>query len=189
MLWHQQTVAQIKWPTFCRRQLQRHQMRWIVLVLRFSTFFLCFKRVGTSCHGPQWRHPMETFSASLAFCAVTSEFLTQRPVTQSFYVFFDLRLNEQLSKHRWIGTLLCSLWRHCNGNASHSADGILKCIILTENQCVLTELSLNFIPNDPIGNESVLVQVMAWRRISDDNLVHWRYILCHNGLTPQTGEL
>ena len=39
---------------------------------------------------------METFSALLAICAgnspVPGEFLTQRPVTRSFDVFFDLRL-------------------------------------------------------------------------------------------------
>ena len=48
---------------------------------------------------------METFSASLAFCAgnspVTGEFPVQRPVTQSFDVFFDLRLNKRLSKQAW----------------------------------------------------------------------------------------
>ena len=46
---------------------------------------------------------METFSALLAICAgnspVPGEFLTQRPVTRSFDVFFDLRLNKRLSKH------------------------------------------------------------------------------------------
>ena len=50
----------------------------------------------------QWRHQMETFSALLAICAgnspVPSEFPTQRPVTRSFHVFFDLRLNKRLSK-------------------------------------------------------------------------------------------
>ena len=44
---------------------------------------------------------METFSTLLAFCAgnspVTSEFPTQRSVTQSFDAFFDLRLNQQVS--------------------------------------------------------------------------------------------
>ena len=39
---------------------------------------------------------METFSAPLALCAgnspVPGEFLSQRPVTQSFDVYFDLRL-------------------------------------------------------------------------------------------------
>ena len=45
------------------------------------------------------------------------EFPTQRPVTQSFDVFFDLRLNKRLSKQPWgwwFETPSCSLWRHCN---------------------------------------------------------------------------
>ena len=46
------------------------------------------------------------------------EFPTQRPVTRSFDVFFDLRLNKRLSKHSWgwwFETLSWSLWRHHNG--------------------------------------------------------------------------
>ena len=45
------------------------------------------------------------------------EFPTQRPVTRSFDVFFDLRLNKRLSKHSWgwwFETLSLSLWRHHN---------------------------------------------------------------------------
>ena len=41
----------------------------------------------------------------------------QRPVTQSFDVSFDLRLNKRLSKQsrrRWFETPYRSLWRHCN---------------------------------------------------------------------------
>ena len=60
-------------------------------------------------------------SALLALCAgnspVTGEFPSQRPVTRSFDVFFDLRLNKQFSKQRWrswFATPSCSLWRHCN---------------------------------------------------------------------------
>ena len=49
-----------------------------------------------------WRHQMETFSALLAIRAgnspVPGEFPAQRPVTRSFDVFFDLRLNERLRK-------------------------------------------------------------------------------------------
>ena len=45
---------------------------------------------------------METFSALLASYAgnspVTGEFLAQRPVTQSFDVFFDPTPNKRLSK-------------------------------------------------------------------------------------------
>ena len=46
------------------------------------------------------------------------DFPTQRPVTQSFDVFFDLRLNKRLSKQPWswwFETPSLSLWRHCNG--------------------------------------------------------------------------
>ena len=64
---------------------------------------------------------METFSALLAICAgnspVTGELPAQRPVTRSFDVFFDLRLNKQLSKQSWgwwFETLSRPLWRHCN---------------------------------------------------------------------------
>ena len=64
---------------------------------------------------------METFSALLAICAgnspVPGEFPTQRPVTRSFDVYFDLRPNKRLSKQSWgwwFETLLCSLWRHRN---------------------------------------------------------------------------
>ena len=73
-----------------------------------------------------WRHQMETFSALLAICAgnspVTGEFPgeypTQRPVTQSFDVFFDLSLNKWFSKQWWgwwFEMPLHSLWCHCNG--------------------------------------------------------------------------
>ena len=72
--------------------------------------------------GPSWwRHQMETFSALLAICAgnspVPGEFPTQRPVTRSFDVYFDLRPNKWLSKQSWgwwFETLSCSLWRHRN---------------------------------------------------------------------------
>ena len=60
---------------------------------------------------------MKTFSALLAICVVTGEFPSQRSLTRSFDVFFDLRLNKRLSKQsgrQWIETLLRSLWRHFN---------------------------------------------------------------------------
>ena len=64
---------------------------------------------------------METFSALLALCErnppLTGGFPSQRPVTQSFGVFFDLRMNKRLSKQsgrRWFEMPSCSLWRHFN---------------------------------------------------------------------------
>ena len=72
-------------------------------------------------HFTWWRHQMETFSALLAICAGNSpasgEFPAQRPVTRSFDVFFDLRLNKRLRKQSrcwWFETLSCPLWRHRN---------------------------------------------------------------------------
>ena len=54
---------------------------------------------------PRWCHQMETSSALLALCVgnspVTDEFPSQRPVTRSLDVFFDLRLNKRLSKQWW----------------------------------------------------------------------------------------
>ena len=45
---------------------------------------------------------METFPPLLAICAgnssVNGEFPAQKPVTRSFDVFFDLRLNKLLNK-------------------------------------------------------------------------------------------
>ena len=65
---------------------------------------------------------MKKTSALLAICAgnspVTGEFPTQRPVTRSFDVFFDLRLNKRLSEQSrgwWFVTPSSSLWRHSNG--------------------------------------------------------------------------
>ena len=85
-----------------------------------------------------WRHQMETFTALLAICAgnspVPGEFPTQRPVTRSFDVYFDLRLNKQLSKQPWgwwLETLSRPLWRHRNGTSDNSLpqispDNVLK---------------------------------------------------------------
>ena len=64
---------------------------------------------------------METFSALLALCAgnspVTGEFPTQRPVTRSFDIFFDLHQNKRLRLVIWdaISPIMTSLLitRHC----------------------------------------------------------------------------
>ena len=64
---------------------------------------------------------------------VTSEFPSQRPVTQSFDVFFDLRLNKRLSKQLWgwwFETPSHSLWHHC----------YVFCVIL-QFSVVLTEVT------------------------------------------------
>ena len=75
---------------------------------------------------------METFSVVLAICArnspVTGEFPAQRPVTRGFDVFFDLRLNERLSKQSWSWWFempSCQLWRHSN------VQTMSDCVVIT----------------------------------------------------------
>ena len=68
---------------------------------------------------------------------VTGEFPPQRPVTWSFDIFFDLRLNKRLSKQSrpwWFETPSCSLWRHCNVCCNwyimfHELCGWLWCVL------------------------------------------------------------
>ena len=104
-----------RWKFFCGKWSRRsNHKRTPHLALRS----ICCERRLCSW----WRHQMETFSALLAICAgnspVPGEFSAQRPVTRSFDVFFDLRLNKRLSKQPmgwWFGTPSYSLWRHCYG--------------------------------------------------------------------------
>ena len=70
---------------------------------------ILYSQIVIQCFGMEfiwwWRHQMDTFSALLALCAgnspVPGEFPSQRSVTRSFDVFFDLRLNKRLSKQSW----------------------------------------------------------------------------------------
>ena len=89
----------------------------------FSTYYLStlILHGGSLDTFSWWRHQMETFSALLALCAgnspVPGEFPTQRPVTRSFDVYFDLHPNKRLGKQSWgwwFETLSWSLWRHRN---------------------------------------------------------------------------
>ena len=111
---------------------------------------------------------METFSALLAICVGTSpvpgEFPAQRPVTWSFHVFFDLRLNKWLRKQSWswwFEMLPCPLWRHCyvlvimliqvhNQDHQHSA----AVLYLSEGTCMASQLPV-------ISCLSLMVRVTA----------------------------
>ena len=86
-----------------------------------------------------WGHQKETFSALLAICAgnppVTGEFPTQRPVTRSFDVFIDLRLNKRLSKQScgwWYETPPLPLWRLSNDGLLHWHLGNHSCKVASE---------------------------------------------------------
>ena len=91
-------------------------------------------------HSIWWRHKMETFVCVTGpLCGkftghrwnspVTGEFPAQRPVTRSFDVFIDLRLNKRLSKRSWglwSETPSHSLWRHCNETITKSKFAVTK---------------------------------------------------------------
>ena len=87
------------------------------------------------------RHPMEIFSALLALSEsnqpVTDEFPSQRPVTLSFSIFFDMRLSKRLSKQQrrwWFEALVHSLWRHFNGNEHRQ---IIGCFLMyRQHKCM-----------------------------------------------------
>ena len=104
--------------------LYKHPLK-LHLSTTFNRLSVCLLRVGQvwclCSHTTWWRHQMETFSALLAICAgnspVPGEFPTQRPVTRSFDVYFDLRPNKRLSKQSWgwwFEPQSRPLWRHRN---------------------------------------------------------------------------
>ena len=111
-----------------------------------------------------WRHQMEAFSALLANCAgnspVTGEFPAQRPVTRSFDVFFDLRLNKRLSKQswgEWFETSSRSLCRHYN--VSHDRSSISPWI-----KSISNELDVTFhVPASQLSGHCDLISNRSWR--------------------------
>ena len=110
---------------------------------------------------------------------------TQRPVTRSFDVFFDLRLNKRLSKEPWgwwFETPSWSLWRQCNEWPKHASLNKVKLLFLAplyHLQCwfikkikphipnlkiVFNRISLVWIYNKQLRPSLVLTQV-SWQVI------------------------
>ena len=130
---------------------------------------------------------METFSALLALCAgnspVTGEFPAQRPVTQSFDVFFDLRPNKRLSKQSWGWWLCVNVMLYNFMSPKHSITSCawvtyskVRCLthwplgdlnVIFFNLVLLIGIFksndnvLRWMPQDLTDDKSTLVQVMA----------------------------
>ena len=94
---------------------------WSCLVMMRSYETRPDNKMSMLKHSPIMTSSNGNISPLLAICAgnspVPGEFPTQRPVTRSFDVFFDLRLNKRLSKQSrgwWLETISRPLWRHRN---------------------------------------------------------------------------
>ena len=108
-----------KWLNYSRERRLEWSFQWYVWKLMMVTS-LTFQRTWLFC-GNMMTSSNGNISALLALCEgnspVTDEFPSQRPVTRSFGVFFDLRLNKQMNKQSWgwwFETPSRSLWRHCS---------------------------------------------------------------------------
>ena len=137
MAWRQASLLQrrfawiinrLPWVIFLKQKQKSTDSQEVIVSRIFANYLAPNVLTISSIYGiPWWRHQMETFSALLAICAgnspVPGEFPTQRPVTRSFDVYFDLRPNKQLSKQSWgwwFETLSPPLWRHRNVYPKHS---------------------------------------------------------------------
>ena len=119
----------------------------------------------------------ETFSELLALCAgnspVTGEFPSQRPVTRSFDVFFDLRLNKRLSKQSWgwwLETPSPPLWRHRNVVQYHHTGSCYNKISLYVHISIYLA----------INSKTVIILCMRpanerWRYIVTPSLIGWAH--------------
>ena len=67
-------------------------------------------------------------------------------------------------------TYPCLISSPTGQNGRHFADDIFRCIFVNEKFCILIKFSLKFVPNGPIDNNPVLVQIMAWRWIGAEPL-------------------
>ena len=120
--------------SFDKQVLFENQLSNLISCLQFIEFYqlkrqlvIFWKMTGRyAVNARGIRGPLTVTSSNgnistlLAICTenspVTGEFPSQRPVTRSFDVFFDLCLNNRLSKQWWgwwFETPSCPLWRHC----------------------------------------------------------------------------
>ena len=100
------------------------------------------------------------------------EFPSQRPVTRSFVVFFDLRLNKRLSKQLWgwwFEKQSRSLWRHCNDanvGVMSTCDTWNSCFC--DDHIVLATWYLLLIINMVLDRETLFLSTLQGDLISND---------------------
>ena len=101
---------------------------------------------------------------------LTGEFPTQRPVTRSFYVFFDLHPNERLSKQSrrwWFEAPWRTLWRHCNGTPDRCPPGPKTSWQMSQ----IDPWSSPAPPQNLVKSSSEIFHTSGLQRCADGNLV------------------
>ena len=124
------------------------------------------------------------------------EFSTQKPVTRSFYVFFDLRLNKRLSKQSWgwwFETPSRPSWRHCNACESQRYQFCFCCVMnASDGENFLTHWDRDKMATI---SQTIFSNRFSWENclIFDQNFTevcshgsNWQYpsISSDNGLAP-----
>ena len=113
MLWKMSLIKTFRWP---KHDYFRGVLQWMCYASLKSIWWpVCPEHDDVI----KWKHFPRywSFVRGIHQWVVTGEFSTQRPVTRSFDVFFDLRQNKPLSKQSkrwWFPTPSHSLWRHCD---------------------------------------------------------------------------
>ena len=90
------------------------------------------------------------------------EFPTQRPVTRSFDIFFDLRLNKRLNKQAWgwlFETPSWSSWRPCN-------DDVTNMLTLVMVQRASTPFNITFVAR--FHASALTIRCIKWRYVFAD---------------------
>ena len=89
--------------------------------------------------------------------------------------------SEQFHEYSWIESIICVSEPQLSSqhlvntlkprqDGLHFADDIFKCIFLNEDKRMSFNISLKFVPKDPVNNIAALVQIMAWCHPGDKPL-------------------
>ena len=111
---------------------------------------------------------------------VTGEFPAQRPVTQSFDVFFDLSLIKRLGKQpwgRWFETPSRSLWRHFNAILFEYMSSPFSCL------CML------MLTSNSSGNMQKHGYLGCFHAVSTSENIPWVWVIGKNIGHSITGNL
>ena len=83
--------------------------------------------------------------------------------------FILLDTKGHISKEMLLKMLSAKRWPYCSDfntlrprqNGRHFTDDIFKCIFLNESVWILIQISLTFVPKEPMDNIPALIQIMA----------------------------